>query len=192
MPREEASSLAQHMTVLGIMLCPHLYSTDLNGSRLLGTCDPAGEFSTAIWPLSRRLLQLLKRGLTRVGTRLTAAPPHHPREVHHGHTSTMLQMRVREADIARAAHATDTDAIREGPLDPTASCLLGLKLRRRLALPIREQRFVRLAGPDGQGAPDSPGASGSRRASAAIATGELDFDDVVITVIDRRYSGPKN
>ena len=68
--------------------------------------DPAGEFSTAMWPLSSRLLQLLKRGLARVGTWFTAEPPHHPREVHHGGTGTMLKVRFREADIARAAHAT--------------------------------------------------------------------------------------
>jgi hypothetical protein len=107
--------------------------------------------------------------------------------VHHGRTGTLLlQGRVREADTARAAHTTGTDAIRERALDPTASCLLGLKLRRQLALPIRDQRLVRLLGPDGQGAPDIPGAWGSIRAIAAVAMSALDGDDIVLTVIDRR------
>jgi hypothetical protein len=121
----------------------------LNMFRLLAAFDLAGEFSTAMWLLSSRRLPLLKRGLARVGTRLTAEPPHPPREVHDGRTGTLLQVRFREADIACAAQATDTDAIREGTLDPAASRLLGLELWRRLSCPIRHQRLVLLTRPDG-------------------------------------------
>jgi hypothetical protein len=86
--------------------------------------------------------------------------------------------------IACTAHATGTDAVRECTLDTAASCLLGLKRWRGLALPIRHQRLVLLLGPDGQGAPDISGALGSMPAITAIAGRKLDFNDVIIAVIN--------
>ena len=70
------------------------------------------------------------------------------------HASTLVKFLT----IARTAHATGTDAVRGCALDTAASCLLGLKRWRGLALPIRHQRLVLLLGPDGQGAPDISGA----------------------------------
>jgi hypothetical protein len=60
------------------MGCPRIVYTNLSRLWLLACFDPTGEFSTVMGLLNGRLLQLLKRGLARVGARLTVEPPHHP------------------------------------------------------------------------------------------------------------------
>jgi hypothetical protein len=70
------------------MGCPRIVYTNLSRLWLLACFDPTGEFSTVMGLLNGRLLQLLKRGLARVGARLTVEPPHHPCEVHDCRTGT--------------------------------------------------------------------------------------------------------
>jgi hypothetical protein len=115
-----------------------------------------------------------------------APQPASARAGHHGHTGTMRPVRVRQADSARATHAAGTDARRACALDATASRLLGLELRRGWSFPRRHSRPVRLTGPSGHGAPDMPGAWGSRRAITAIAASPRACHDVVIADSNRR------
>ena len=72
------------------------------------------------------------------------------------------------------------------PRSPSVVRLLGFKFRRQLALSIREQRLVRLLGPDGQGTPDISGALGAIPAITAITASKLDLDDIVVAMINRR------